>query len=101
MKKIFLQGEEGEWMYRLSKMNYDCWLIPHPKIIHLEGKSMKMMPSRMAIQLTSHFYILKKNMLYPTYLMARIYYAINLLIRKMPHLMDKDYYSYFKFFCPQ
>lgn len=95
-EKIFLQGEEGEWMYRLSKMNYDCWLIPHPKIIHLEGKSMKMMPSKMAIRLSSHFYILKKHMLYPTYLMARIYYAINLLIRNMPHLMDKDYYTYFQ-----
>lgn len=95
-ENIFLYGEEGEWIYRLSKMDYDCWLIPQPKIIHLEGKSMKMAPSKMAIQLSSHFYILKKHMFYPVYLLARWYYAFNLLIRNIRHIGQSEYRIFFK-----
>lgn len=94
--KIFLYGEEGEWQYRMLKAGYPCRIINQPKIIHLEAKSTKTMPSKKAVQLSGHFYILKKHMLYPIYLMARIYYAINLLIRNISHLKDKDYYTYFQ-----
>ena len=94
--RIFLYGEEGEWQYRMLKAGYPCCIIPQPQIVHLEGQSMKMSPSKMAIKLKSHFYILKKHMLYPTYLLARIYYATNLLLRNISHWMDKDYSSYFQ-----
>ena len=93
---IFLYGEEGEWQYRMLKAGYPCCIIPQPQIVHLEGQSMKMSPSKMAIKWKSHFYILKKHMRYPTYLMARTYYAINLLLRNLSHLMDAKYTSYFK-----
>lgn len=94
-ENIFLYGEEGEWVYRLSKMGYNCWLIPMPKIIHLEGKSMGQTASKMAIRLSSHFYILKKHMCYPTYLLARVYYAINLLIRNIHHIGQPEYRVFF------
>lgn len=93
---IFLYGEEGEWQYRMLKAGYPCCIIPQPQIVHLEGQSMKMSPSKMAIKWKSHFYILKKHMHYPTYLIARAYYAINLLLRNISHLMDAKYTSYFK-----
>jgi len=92
---IFLYGEEGEWIYRLLKLNYDCWLIPQPKIIHLEGKSMKMTPSKMAIKLSSHFYILRKHMSYPVYILARMYYAFNLLTRNILHIGQSEYRNLF------
>lgn len=92
---IFLYGEEGEWIYRLSKLNYDCWLLPQPKIIHLEGKSMKMTPSKMAIKLSSHFYILRKHMSYPVYVLARVYYAFNLLTRNILHIGQSEYRNLF------
>lgn len=75
-ENIFLYGEEGEWQYRMLKEGYSCFLIPQPKIIHLEGKSMKVSPEKTAIKWKSHFYILKKHMWYPTYILARIYYGI-------------------------
>ena len=75
-ENIFLYGEEGEWQYRMLKKGYSCFLIPQPKIIHLEGKSMKVSPEKIAIRWKSHFYILKKHMWYPTYLLARIYFGI-------------------------
>lgn len=95
-EQIFLYGEEGEWEYRMLKAGYPCCIIPQPQIIHLEGQSMEMSPTKMAIKLKSHFYILKKHMSYPTYLLARIYYAINLLLRNMFHWMDEEYAPYFR-----
>lgn len=77
-ENIFLYGEEGEWQYRMLKEGYSCFLIPQPKIIHLEGKSMKESPEKTAIKWKSHFYILKKHMWWPTYILARIYYGIRL-----------------------
>ncbi len=93
-ENIFLYGEEGEWQYRMLKYGYHCRIISQPKIIHLEGQSMKFSPSKMAIKLKSHFYILKKHMWYPTYLLTRIYYAMNLTIRNMSHLYDPKYVDY-------
>lgn len=93
---IFLYGEEGEWQYRMMKAGYPCCIIPQPQIIHLEGQSMKMSPSKMAIKWKSHFYILKKHMFYPTYLLARAYYAVNLLLRNISHWMDPEYAPYFR-----
>ena len=95
-ENIFLYGEEGEWQYRLSKAGYHCWLIPTPKIIHLEGKSMNMSPSKMAIKWKSHFYILKKHMQYPTYLLARCYYTCNLTLRNITRLFDMKYRCYWR-----
>lgn len=95
-EQIFLYGEEGEWEYRMLKAGYPCCIIPQPQIIHLEGQSMEMSPTKMAIKLKSHFYILKKHMSYPTYLLARIYYAINLLLRNMSHWLDEEYAPYFR-----
>ena len=74
---------------------YHCRIIPQPKIIHLEGQSMKSSPSKMAIKLKSHFYILKKHMWYPTYLLARLYYSTNLTLRNISHLKDPEYKGYF------
>ena len=74
-ENIFLYGEEGEWQYRMLKEGYSCFLIPQPKIIHLEGKSMKESPTKTAVKWKSHFYILKKHMWYPTYFLARLYYG--------------------------
>lgn len=93
---IFLYGEEGEWQYRMLKEGYTCWVIPQPQIVHLEGKSMQMSLSKMAIMLSSHFYILKKHMFYPTYLLARVYYACNLLTRNVKYLFDPQYHKYIK-----
>ena len=95
-ENIFLYGEEGEWQYRMKKAGYPCCLIPQPEIVHLEGQSMKMSPSKMAIKWKSHFYILKKHMSYPTYLLARVYYAANLLLRNIPHWKDPEYAPYFR-----
>lgn len=82
-ENIFLYGEEGELQYRMLKEGYTCLLIPQPKIIHLQGKSMKETPEKTAIRWKSHFYILKKHMWYPTYLLARLYYSVVLRCSKM------------------
>lgn len=95
-ENIFLYGEEGEWQYRMLKEGYFCWVIPHPKIIHLEGKSMQMSLSKMAIKLSSHFYILKKHMHYPTFLLARFYYALNLLLRNVRNIGQPGFKHLFK-----
>ena len=95
-ENIFLYGEEGEWQYRMLKYGYTCHIISQPKIIHLEGKSMKMSPDKMAIKWKSHFYILKKHMIYPTYLLTRVYYACNLFTRNVKHLFAPQYHKYFK-----
>lgn len=42
------------------------------------------------IKIKSHFIILKKHMFYPTYLLARVYYVINLGIRKCSFIGNKD-----------
>lgn len=93
---IFLYGEEGEWQYRMLKAGYTCCIIPQPQIVHLEGQSMKMSPSKMAIKWRSHFYILRKHMFFPTYLLARCFYACNLTIRNMSNLFNEDYKAYWK-----
>lgn len=90
-ENIFLYGEEGEWQYRMSKAGYGCHIIPQPQIIHLEGKSMNMSPSKMAIKWKSHFYILKKHMRPFTYLLTRCYYAFNITMRNLNHLFKPEY----------
>lgn len=95
-ENIFLYGEEGEWEYRIQKIDYSCKIIPQPQIIHLEGKSMKMSPAKMAIKWRSHFYILKKHMCYPTYLLARCFYACNLSIRNLTNIFNEEYKAYWK-----
>lgn len=95
-ENIFLYGEEGEWQYRMLKQGYHCRIIPIPKIIHLEGQSMKSSPSKMAIKLKSHFYILRKHMWYPTYLLARFYYSTNLTLRNISHLKDPGFKVFFR-----
>lgn len=82
-ENIFLYGEEGEWQYRMLKKGYSCFLIPQPKIIHLEGQSMTESPKKTAVKWKSHFYILKKHMYCPTYLLARLYYSVILSITRM------------------
>ena len=73
-ENIFLYGEEGELQLRMAKAGYK--LLSSPKIIHLEGKSLEQSDEKRKIMLRSHFYVLKKYMNYPTYLLARMYYYI-------------------------
>jgi hypothetical protein len=95
-ENIFLYGEEGEWQYRMLKADYRCCLIPFPRIIHLEGKSMKESPLKLSVKWCSHFYILKKHMRPVTYYLARIYYALNITIRNMGHLFDTEHRTFWK-----
>ena len=95
-ERIFLYGEEGEWQCRMQKCGYGCRLIPQPQIIHLEGQSMKLSPSKMTIKWRSHFYILKKHMFYPTYLLARCYYSFNLTLRNLYNIFNKEYMGFWK-----
>ena len=76
-ENIFLYGEEGEWQYRMMKYGYHGYLINSPRIIHLAGQSLKESPTKMKIKMESHFYILKKHMFYPTYLLAKLYYKVH------------------------
>lgn len=76
-ENIFLYGEEGEWQYRMLKNGYHGYLINSPRIIHLAGQSLKESPTKMKIKRESHFYILKKHMFYPTYLLAKLYYKVH------------------------
>ena len=75
-ENIFLYGEEGELQLRMAKAGYKRMLLSSPKIIHLEGKSLEQSETKRKIKLKSHFYVLKKYMCYPTYLLARTYYYI-------------------------
>lgn len=75
-ENIFLYGEEGELQLRMAKAGYKRMLLSSPKIIHLEGKSLEQSDEKRKIMLRSHFYVLKKYMNYPTYLLARMYYYI-------------------------
>lgn len=75
-ENIFLYGEEGELQLRMAKAGYKRMLLSSPKIIHLEGKSLEQSDEKRKIMLRSHFYVLKKYMNYPTYLLARMYYCI-------------------------
>ena len=95
-ENIFLYGEESELQFRMRKVGYTSCLIPTPKIIHLEGQSMKASPSKKAISLKSHFYVLKKHMNYPTYLLARLYYMILLGLINVSHCNDTEYRDFFK-----
>lgn len=89
-ERIFLYGEEGELQYRMRKYGYKGYIINSPKIKHLEGKSSTLSIWKDTIKIKSHFIILKKHMFYPTYLLARVYYAINLGIRKCSFIGNKD-----------
>lgn len=75
-ENIFLYGEEGELQLRMAKVGYKRMLLSSPKIIHLEGKSLEQSETKRKIKLKSHFYVLKKYMCYPTYLLTRAYYYI-------------------------
>ena len=94
--KIFMYGEEGEWQYRMLKAGYPCRIINQPKIIHLEAKSIKKIDSRITTKIAGHFYILRKHMFYPTYMLARIYYAINLTLKNIKNLFNPDYRDFWK-----
>lgn len=95
-ESIFLYGEEGELQYRMRKYGYNGFIINSPKIKHLEGKSSTPSIWKDTIKIKSHFIILKKHMFYPTYLLARVYYAINLGIRKCSFIRNKDGRRYLK-----
>lgn len=71
---IWIYGEEGELQLRMAKVGYKRMLLSSPKIIHLEGKSLEQSETKRKIKLKSHFYVLKKWMCYPTYLLTRAYY---------------------------
>ncbi len=73
---IWIYGEEGELQFRMAKAGYKRMLLSAPKIIHLEGKSLEQSDEKRKIMLRSHFYVLKKYMNYPTYLLARMYHYI-------------------------
>lgn len=94
--KIFMYGEEGEWQYRMLKAGYPCRIINQPKIIHLEAKSIKKKDSKIIMKMGGHFYILKKHMLYPTYILARIYYALILTFKNFTDLFNPNYRDFWK-----
>lgn len=73
-EKIFLYGEEGEWQYRLYKEGFYSYILPYPQIIHHGSQTTKKSSNIIEIRWQSHFYILKKHMQFPTYLLARLYY---------------------------
>lgn len=75
-ENIFMYGEEGEWQYRMRKEGYSGYLIASPQVIHHGGKTTNRSPNIKKKKIQSHFYILKKHMLYPTYILARFFYAI-------------------------
>jgi GT2 family glycosyltransferase len=81
-ENIFLYGEEGEWQYRLSKEGVRRYILPYPKIIHLGGQTTDELPHINAIQWQSHFYVLKKHMCLPTYILARFYYTLRHTLHK-------------------
>lgn len=87
-ENIFLYGEESEWQYRMLKKGYHSFLIPYPQIIHFGGQSMEESSDKMAIRWKSHFYILKKHMHYPTYVLARVYYCSIGNLRSLFHLKE-------------
>ena len=93
---IFLYGEEGELQYRMQQAGYSSYLINTPKIQHLEGKSSVPSIWKKTISLKSHFWILKKHMIPSTYIIARIYYAINLGLRNVNYLFSAEGRTYLK-----
>ena len=93
---IFLYGEEGELQYRMKKVGYQSFIINTPKIQHLEGKSSTPSIWKKTISLKSHFYILKKHMNPSTYLITRIYYAINLGLRNVNYIISVEGQKYLK-----
>ena len=95
-ENIFMYGEEGEWQYRLLNKGYHAFIIPQPKVIHLEGQSSKPSIKKKAVQLKGHFYILKKHMNRFTYYLARCYYVINLTLRNLTNLFNPEYKSLWK-----
>ena len=95
-ERIFLYGEEGELQYRMKKAGYTSFILNQPKIQHLEGKSSTPSIWKQRIQIKSHFIILKTHMNYLTYILARIYYGLNLGIRKLNFLHSSEGRKYFK-----
>lgn len=89
-ERIFLYGEEGELQYRMKKAGYTGYILNMPKIQHLEGQSSTPSIWKETVKIKSHFIILKTHMRYATYLLARIYYAINLGLRKPSYLLLPD-----------
>lgn len=89
-ERIFLYGEEGELQYRMRKVGYTGYILNSPKIQHLEGQSSTPSIWKQMVKVKSHFIILKTHMKPSTYLLARIYYAINLGIRNMRYVFRED-----------
>ena len=89
-ERIFLYGEEGELQYRMKKAGYTGYILNMPKIQPLAGQSSSPSIWTETVKRQSHFIILKTHMRYATYLLARIYYAINLGLRKPSYLLLPD-----------
>lgn len=79
-EQIFMYGEEVELQYRLKKSGISRIIIDGPEIIHFGGGSGANYSPKL---FKSHFFFLKKHMTQFNYCCARIYYAFNLLTRKM------------------
>jgi GT2 family glycosyltransferase len=97
-ENIFLYGEEGELQYRFKKDGFQRMVIHAPKIVHLEGQSSTPSLWKDGVKWKSHFYILKKHMLYPTYLLARFYYAFVICLKKWYYIKSSEGRSYLKLF---
>lgn len=95
-ERIFLYGEEGELQYRMRKEGYRGYILNTPKIQHLEGKSSTPSLWKQGIKIKSHFIILKTHMNYFTYLLARIYYTLNLGLRNIGCLFNAEGRQYLK-----
>ena len=95
-ERIFLYGEEGELQYRMKKVGYSGYILSAPKIQHLEGQSSTPSIWKETVKIKSHFIILKTHMKYPTYLLARLYYAVNLGVRHLGYLLKEDGRKYLK-----
>ena len=80
----------------VKKKLYKRYVINKPKIVHFEGQSSKESIWKKGIILKSHFYILKKHMTYPTYILTRLYYGFNLGIRHFRWINNKEGREYLK-----
>lgn len=86
---IFMYGEEGEYQYRMMKSGVIRKLLPQPKIIHLEGGSIKNIKHHKVIDMRGHFVFLKKHMPLWKYILARSYYCIIYTLALSRHIHEK------------
>ena len=94
-ENIFLNGEESELQYRMKKFNIKRYILPTPKIIHLEGVSQKKAKINYHYS-KGHFITLKLHMAKFTYYLTRVYYFLRYCLVILKNPFDKNYWRYLK-----